>query len=154
LQFRKSLAVSTHVPPQSVGADAGQLFEHEKVPPSGPEPEHTMFVAQAFPQLPQFAAVVSSTQAPLHGVYPSSHANEQVLLTQIGCACATAVVHALPHVWQLFAVLVVSTQEPLHSVGAEVGHVETQEWVPCELAHTGVAPVHARPHPPQLAALE
>jgi hypothetical protein len=76
-----------------------------------------------------------------------------VLFTQIGCACATLVAQALPQSWQSVAVLVVSTHEPLQSVGAEVGHAETQAWVPWEPAQIGVAPVHARPHPPQLVAL-
>jgi hypothetical protein len=49
------------------------------------------------------------------------------LLTQTACALATPVVHAFPHVLQLFASLVTSTHAPLQDVGVAVGHPETHE---------------------------
>jgi hypothetical protein len=72
-------------------------------------------------------AVVSCTQAPLHRVYPLSHATVQALFTHTAWALATFVVHACPHVWQLLESLVVSTQLPLQIVGAADGHPETHE---------------------------
>jgi hypothetical protein len=66
---------------------------------------------------------------------------------------ATPVEHAWPHALQLFASLVVSTQLPLHGVGAAVGHPETQEYAPAAPAQTGAPPEHAFPQLPQLAAV-
>jgi NAD(P)H-dependent FMN reductase len=54
------------------------------------------------------------------------HENEHALATHVGCACAIVVEHALPQVLQSLALLVVSTQVPLHSVGSTPGQPETQ----------------------------
>jgi hypothetical protein len=56
------------------------------------------------------------------------HAIVHALLTQTACALATPVVHAFPHVLQLFASLVTSTHvEPVHNVGVAGGQPETHE---------------------------
>ncbi len=62
-------------------------------------------------------------------------------------ALATAVVQAFEQVPQLVALVDVSTQAPLHSVGVAAGHVHT------ESSHTA-PPLHAynEPQPPQLLA--
>jgi hypothetical protein len=73
-------------------------------------------------------------------------------LTQTACACATLVVHALPHELQLFASLVVSTQLPLHAVGAAAGQLEAHAYEPANPAHT-FEPEHALPQLPQFAGV-
>jgi hypothetical protein len=50
--------------------------------------------------------------------------------------------------------LVVSTQLPLHRVGAAGGQPEAQEYDPPAPAQTGVLPEHDTPQLPQLAAVE
>jgi hypothetical protein len=154
LQSFRLLVVSTQVPPQSAGVEPEQPEVHEAPPASPPEAEQTgVPPVHALPQLPQLVAVVSFTQAPLHIVYPALHAVVQALLTQTACALATLVLHAVPHVLQLFVSLVVSTHEPLHSMGVAGGQFERHENVLPELAHTSFA-AHAFAHPPQLAAVE
>jgi hypothetical protein len=151
LQLSTSVAGSTQLPPQSVGAAGGQPEAHEY---ASPDPTHAgVPPVHALPQLPQLADVVSWTQAPLQGVYPVSQPNEHALLTHTACAFATLVVHAWPHVMQFSASLVVSTQLPLQSLGAADGHPDAHEYTPPEPAHTAVPPVHALPQLPQLAAV-
>ncbi len=91
-QSSTSLVVSTQLPLQSVGVAAGQPEAHEYDVPdathAGVPPLH------ALPQLPQLAAVVNCTQAPLQGVYPVSQANEHALLTHTAWALATLVAQA------------------------------------------------------------
>jgi hypothetical protein len=53
------------------------------------------------------------------------HENEHALPTHVGCACGMVVEQTLPHVLQSLALLVVSTQVPLHSVGSAPGQPET-----------------------------
>lgn len=143
--------MSTQLPLQSEGAAGGQPEAHEYDPAS---PTHAgVLPLHAAPQVPQLEEVVNWTQAPLHGVYPASQAYEQAPLTHTGCALAMAVVHAWPHVLQLSASLVVSTQLPLQSVGAADGHPDTHEYAPPAPAHTPVLPVQALPQLPQLAAV-
>jgi hypothetical protein len=149
LQLSGSVAGFEHPLLQSVEAGAVHPLAHAYVLPdathAGVLPLHTL------PQVPQLAAVVSWTQAPLHSVYPASHAMVHALLTHTACALATVVVQAWPHVWQLFASLVESTQLPLQFVGAAGGQPETHEYVPPDPAHTPVLPLHALPQVPQLA---
>jgi hypothetical protein len=69
MQLLGSLVVSTHEPPQLVGAFGGQLATHAK-PPS--TVAHVGAVApHAFPQRPQLEAVVPSTHPPLHVMKPA-----------------------------------------------------------------------------------
>jgi hypothetical protein len=86
------------------------------------------------------------TQAPLHDVKPLLHENVHPLFTHSGTAFATVVVHALPHVPQLFALIAVSTHVVPQSDGVAEGQPETH-WDP---THTGVLPLHVFPHPLQL----
>jgi hypothetical protein len=150
-QLSGSPVVSTHVPLQSVGVAAGHPDAHAYVPP---EAAHTgVPPLHPWPQAPQLVALVSWTHAPLQAAYPASHANVHALLTHTGTALATAVVHAWPHVLQLFASLVGSTQLPLQAMGAAGGHPETHEYEPAAPAHTGVPAGHVLPQLPQLAAV-
>jgi hypothetical protein len=50
-----------------------------------------------------------------------------VLFWQVAVACCTCVVHALPHVLQLFVSFVVSTHVEPHSVGVLAGQPEAHE---------------------------
>jgi hypothetical protein len=151
MQLLGSLVRFTQLPLQIVGAAVVQPEAHEY---ELPDPTHAgVSPLHALPQLPQLAEVLSRTQAPLQGVYPVSQANEHPLLTQTAWALATFVVHALPHVMQLFASLVVSTQPPLQFVGAADGHPDTHEYAPAEPAHTPALPLHALPQRSQLAAV-
>jgi hypothetical protein len=72
-------------------------------------------------------------------------ANVQALFAQVGCALATAVVHALPHASQSLALLVVSTQVLPHKTGVWVGQPVTQ----APPAHSGSLAEHALVHEPQ-----
>jgi hypothetical protein len=106
------------------------------------------------PQPPQFVAFgvelsFSSTQAPAHRLYPLLQVNVQLLDAQVAWAWATLVMHAFPQVMQLFALLVVSTHVPLHSVGVLAGHPETHPNVAFEPEHTGVPPLQVVVQPPQ-----
>jgi hypothetical protein len=67
LQFIASVAVSTHVPLQSIWL-TGQFVAHVPLP-------HTVAPGHALPQAPQFALLLSvSTHAPPHNVSPAVHA--------------------------------------------------------------------------------
>jgi hypothetical protein len=103
--------------------------------------------ANAAPQPPQLSmSVCSSTQAPLQAVNPALHWNVHTLATQAGAALATAVVQPLPHVPQLLAFVVVSTQMGPHSVGEAAAQPEAH----APATHTGVPPLHTWPQLPQL----
>jgi hypothetical protein len=68
MQFFGSLVVSTHVPPQSVGALGGQVATHEYAPLTA---AHTGAVApHTLPQLPQLETLVPSTQPPSQEIRP------------------------------------------------------------------------------------
>jgi hypothetical protein len=73
-----------------------------------------------------------------------------MLPAQVGVACETVVVHALPHAPQLFLSVVVSTHVEPHGVGEVAGQPDTHEYEPPDPAHFGVLPLHALPHAPQL----
>jgi hypothetical protein len=61
------------------------------------------------------------------------------------------VVHALPQVVQFAALVIVSTHEPLHSVGALAGQPETHAEPPSAPGEqSGVPPEQVVPHAPQL----
>jgi hypothetical protein len=91
-QLSTSLVVSTHPPLHSVGAATGQPETHEY---EVSDPTHAGAPApHALPQLPQLAAVVNCTQAPLQSVYPVSQAKVHVLLTHTAWELATLVVQA------------------------------------------------------------
>jgi hypothetical protein len=83
--------------------------------------------------------------------------NEHAPSAQAGFALGTFVVHAWPHVPQLFVSLPVSTHPPLQRVFAPAGHPEAHEYAPpsCPAAQTGVppSPAHVVPQPPQLDAV-
>jgi hypothetical protein len=68
------------------------------------------------------------------------------LLTHAGWALATLVEQAFPHVLQLLTLLVVSTHVLPQSVGVDPGQPETQ----VDPEQTGVPPLHAWVHMPQL----
>jgi hypothetical protein len=152
-QLLRSVVVSAH----SVGLAVGHAIRpalqsrvhapaaHAGVPVPLVGPGHALLQA---PQL--FASCCSSTHsvgpAVGHPVKPELHANEHWLLAHVGCALVTLFGHASPHPLQLLALLVVSTQAPLHRVGVVVGHPETH--VPA--AHTGSFAGHAFVHEPQV----
>jgi len=148
-QLDVSVDVLEHVPPHSVGDDAGQPDAHAYVLPeaahTGVPPLHTV------PQAPQLDEVSSWTQAPLQRVYPDSQRSPQDPATHVGWELATVAVHAVPQVLQLSTSVVVSTQLVPQSVGTTDGQPDTQEYVPPDPAQTGVAPLQALPHAPQLA---
>jgi hypothetical protein len=81
----------------------------------------------ALPQLPQLAALVNWTQAPLHALKPLLHVYPQTEFVQRAVALATEVEQAFPQLAQLLGSLVTSTQDPEQSVGAAPGHPETHE---------------------------
>jgi hypothetical protein len=146
-QFFGSVAGFTHVLPQSVGVAGGHA-------PTQVEPEHTDVPPHAWLHVPQLLlSIAVLTHAPLQGVYPALHVNVHVLFTHAACAFATLVEQTFPHVLQSFGLLVVSTQVPPQRAGADAGHPETHEYVPPELAHTGVLPVQALPQEPQSDAV-
>jgi hypothetical protein len=69
-QLAGLVIVSTHVPPQFVGALGGQLAAHEYVPSAAAqtiEPLHTV------PQAPQFETVVPSMHPPSQKIIPAPH---------------------------------------------------------------------------------
>jgi hypothetical protein len=80
--------------------------------------------------------------------------NVHALFWQTGCACSTFVVQACPQVMQLVVFCVVSTQVPLHSVGAEPGQPVAQAYVVPEPEHTGLDAGHFMPQEPQLSVFE
>ena len=143
-----SLVRSTHVLPHSFGVATGHPVTQAEPLQTGVPPLH------ALPHVWQLSlSLVVSTHTPLHAVYPLLHANVHMLLRQMACALATPVEHTFPHDPQSAGSLVVSTQVPAHSVGADAKQPDTHEYVPPELEHTGVPPVQALPHAPQLAAV-
>jgi len=124
-QLLTLLVVSTQPLLQIVSLEDGHPVAHEY---DEPEPTHAgVPPLHDVPQLPQLAVVVSWTQAPLQSVNPESHSKVQALLTHAAVALATLVVQGWPHVPQLLALLVVSTQPPLQFVGAAAGHPDTHE---------------------------
>jgi hypothetical protein len=82
-----------------------------------------------------------------HALKPVLHVKVHLLLAQVGCAFCTSFGHPSPHPLQSLALLVVSTQAPLQSVGVPTGHPVTQ--VPP--AQTGSLVVHALVHEPHAA---
>lgn len=82
------------------------------------------------------------------------HVKLHAPLAHAACAWATVVVHALPHPSQSVALLAVLTHVVPHAVGVSAGQAVAHAYVPPELPHTGVVPVHAVLHPPQVAACE
>ena len=72
------------------------------------------------------------------------------LLTHCAVALATPVVHTLPQVLQSLGLLVRSTQVEPQRVGVAEGQPDTH----AEAEQTGVPPVHACPHDPQLALFD
>ncbi len=155
-QFWGSLCLSTHAAPQSTW-DPGQLATHVAGEPPSAEAQTGVPASalQPFPQPPQLLLVFSGTHAPLQTAYPWSHAMVHALLTHTGSAWGTEVVHAVqaatpvPHA---VAVLVGSTQEPLHKIVVP-GQLAAHAYVAPAAAQTGVpaSAVHACPHEPQLA---
>lgn len=66
-----------------------------------PPATHALVSPQRMPHAPQLAAsVLRSTQAPLHSMKPELHSKPQLPRSHTGSACATLVVHLLPHVPQ------------------------------------------------------
>jgi hypothetical protein len=90
-----------------------------------------------------------SVQPPLHALYPMLHAKVHLLATHAACAWTIAVAHALPQFPQSFALVVVSTHVPLHSVGALAGRPDTHAELLPDPEHTGVPPPHALLQLPQ-----
>jgi hypothetical protein len=76
------------------------------------------------------------------------HANVHALPTHSAVAFAMPVEHALPHVPQFFELVVVSTHEPLHSVGVAPGQPDTHAEF--EQAGVPLSGAHAFPHAEQL----
>ena len=140
--------------PLSTGS-AGHRFPASD-PPSGVPPEQCAALqvappvqANVEPQPPQLLlSFAKSTQAPLHRVYPLSHAKVQAPLAHCAVALAMLVEHGFPHLPQSLTLLVVSTHVLLQSVGVEDAQAEAHT----EALHTGVSPLHAcaLPQPPQL----
>src|SRR5580700_10087246 len=84
-----------------------------------------------------------------HALKPMLQVKPHLLLAQVGWASDTVVEHPRPHPLQSLALLVVSTQVPLHSVGVAVGQPVTH--VPA--AQTGSLVVHALLHEPHMAGV-
>jgi hypothetical protein len=114
--------------------------------------------ACAAPQPPQLLLSVRKlTHPPTHDVYPELHAKVHALLTHAGVAVAiaNAVVQALPHVMQLSALLVVSTQLPEHAVGDVAGHVDVHAYDPSRSeAHIEASPPQSLAQLPHVAGRE
>jgi hypothetical protein len=111
-QWLGLLVVSAHVPPHAVGAVDGQLATQDG---AAADPEHRgVLPVHALPQLPQFAALASDTQAPLQALYSLAHANVHAPPAHAGMALAMLVVQALPQVPQWLALVVVSTHPTPH----------------------------------------
>jgi hypothetical protein len=144
------LVASTHVPPQSVGVAAGQPETHVDREHTGVLPLH----AYPAPQPPQLlASFVKSTHAPLQSVVPPLQVKPHELLVQVAVALATEVEQTWPQVLQLLRSPVGSTQSPLQSRGAAVGHPDAHEYEPGAPTHTGVPPLQSLPQAPQLLAV-
>jgi hypothetical protein len=114
-------------------------------------PAPTVGPGHVFPHAPQlFASCCSSTHAVGvavgHPLNPPLHVKVHALLTHVGCAFCTLFGQASPHPLQSFALLVVSTHVPLHSVGFPVG--QPDEHIPP--AHTGAFAGHTLVHEPQV----
>jgi len=77
------------------------------------------------------------------------HAKPHVLPAHVACACAGAV-QPCPHAPQLLALVAVSTQLPLQSVGVFDGQPLLHE----PDAHTGVLPLHDVVHDPHVAGFD
>ncbi len=79
------------------------------------------------------------------------HANVHALATQAAVALATLVVQIWPHVPQSLALVVVSTQLPLHSFGADGGQPATQPNAPAspDGEQSGAVGGQLAPHAPQ-----
>jgi hypothetical protein len=127
------------------------LHATEHAPPLHEAVALAMLVVHAYadPQPPQlFELVEKSTHAPLQRLYPLLHAKVQALALHSAVALATLVEHPVEHVPQWLALLVVSVQVPLHSVGVAVGQPELH----VAFEQTGVLPLQAcpDPQPPQL----
>jgi hypothetical protein len=119
---------------------------HDTLPPVGPT--HCA-------QLGPHALVSLAAHRPLgHMRVPWLHGAVHMLSTHWGVACGSWVVHALPHVLQFIALLVVSTHvpEPAHSVSVPM-HPDVHEYPPSEPEQYGVGVPHVTPHPPQLLAV-
>jgi hypothetical protein len=144
LETQAGLALTTtvehtaHVPPLPHALDDCPFAQL-------PDEQHP--APHEFPQVPQFAkSVCRLTHAPLQALKPLLQLKEQALASQAGVAFATVVVHAWPHVPQLFALLVTSTQVLPQSMGVDAGHPDAQ----ADATQTGVLPLHAWPHDAQL----
>ena len=105
--------------------------------------------SQVFPQPPQLAAFVKSTQPPSHRLYPPLQLNAQAPPRHAGIACATAVVHERPQAPQFLGSVPLSTHIVPHWVAAFAGQLATHPWPPSAGAHTGVEPLQTLPHAPQ-----
>jgi hypothetical protein len=119
---------------------------HDTLPPVGPT--HCA-------QLAPHALVSLAAHRPFgHMRVPWLHVVVHMLLTQLGVACGSWVVHALPHVLQFILSLVVSTHVPeaAHSVSAPM-QPDVHEYPPSAPAQYGVDVPHVNPHPPQLLGL-
>ena len=80
--------------------------------------------------------------------------NEQEPFWHTGCAWTTVVVHAWPQAMQWFAFTIVSTHDPLQSVGIEAGQPVAHANVLPDPAQTGLVLGHAMPQAPQLSVFE
>jgi hypothetical protein len=72
-----------------------------------------------------------------------------MLWLQVGVACATCVMHTLPHVPQLLRSIVVSVHVIVHSV-IPAEQLEAQEYMLPDPEQSGVPLPHFVPHAPQL----
>jgi hypothetical protein len=157
LQLLGSFVVLTQwVPPQSVGALAGQ-------PETQPEGEHTGVEAPhaaecvAVLQPPQLAGCVMSVSQPFAAT-PSQSAKPALQdaiaqLDPLQVAVACGVLHTFPHAPQLLGSLIVLTSHPVDAFWSQSANPVLQAaTTQCDALHAAVACVrlHAVPQMPQL----
>jgi hypothetical protein len=111
---------------------------------------HTEPDAQAFPQEPQFVALLAvTTQTPPQAVWPDGHA-------QLPDRQTIPPAHALPHAPQWALLLVVLTSQPLPALPSQLAkpvlQVSPQVPAPQLGAELAAAP-QANPHAPQLVVV-
>jgi hypothetical protein len=125
-----------------------------------PELAHTdVPPEQAWPQLPQLAAVLYATHSPLQRLKPAPHVKPQAppetsppsVITGVhaGVELATVVGQTFPQPLQLLGSVVGSVHAPEQTVGALDGHAATQAYMPLTTVHWGVSPPQGA-QPPQL----
>jgi len=152
-QLFRSVTVSAHSVGLAVGHAVNPALQFRVHAPEAHagKPVPVVGPGHVLPHAPQFvASCCSSTHAVGtavgHPVKPPLHVKPHSLTAHVGCAFGTELGHVTPQPLQSFALLVVSTHVPLHSVGVPVGQPDTH--VPP--AQTGSFAGHTLVHDPQV----